>query len=291
MSAELWMMSATESDHDVTLTLPGDAESLRPRLIEAVERLGYKVITEEPLQVKRPAQGAARWDCSFNALDYPRKLTIALKPLNEQATIARFSYEVKAYTCLTRGERQTLLCEAEALAALAMQRVYVTSCNACGMEATDDSRFCRKCGAPFVVEVAEMEVLRLMSGTRAGFRNFMIGFGVLLVAALLPLFLIWINTSKGFKVIMILMAIIGAMGLPLLLMGMWQVYRTLNPAETKKVSTESGKSFAAPQSFALPPRPAQLSVTEGTTELLSPEEMKRVPVVVEKKRVDTAEVR
>jgi fumarate reductase subunit D len=291
MDAELWGMSTTESDHDVTLTLSGDVESLRPRLVEAVAKRGYKIITEQPLQAKRAARGSARWDCSFEALDYPRKLTVALKPLNDLATLATFSYELKAFSGLTRGDRQTLQREAEALAALTMQGILVNSCTACGTEVTDDSRFCRRCGAPLDVDVAEMEVLRLTEGARRGHHNLVIGIIVLFVALLLPLILIWVDTAKAIKVVALISSLTGVAGLFTMLQGMWQLHRTLNPSETKKISSEPLKSFAAPQTKSLPPRPAQLSVTEGTTELLAPEEEKRVAVAVERKKVDTAEVK
>ncbi len=292
MSSDLWG-STTESDHDLKLTLPGSAETLRPRLIEALERLDYKVLDEQPLHAKRRARGSASWNGSFNALDYPRKLGIGIKPLNDVATLVTFSYEVKAATCLTRGDRQTLDAEAEAIAALVMQRVWVTSCTACGTEITDDSRFCRKCGAPLAMEVAELEVLRLMEGGRKGYRAVTIGVLTSLFAALLPVILIWINTAKAAKAVGLLSAVFGMMGLVILFQGMWQLYSTLNPAARKKSSSETRQNLSAPQPAALPSRPAQLSVTEGTTELLISEERQtaRVAVPVERKKVDTAEVK
>jgi hypothetical protein len=291
MDADLMGMSTTESDYAVTLTLSGHAESLRPRLVEAVERLGYKVITEQPLYAKRAARGYARWDCSFETLDYPRKLTIALKPVNDLTTLATFNYEIKAFSCMTRGDRQTLQCEAEALAALTMQRSMVNSCAACGTEVTDDSRFCRRCGAVLDVEVSELEVLRLTESARKAHHNIVSGVIVLLVALTLPFLLIWIDTTKAFRAIILLSSLTGAAGLFTLLQGMWQLHHTLNPAQTKKINAEPVKTFAAPQTRSLPPRPAQLSVTEGTTELLRPEEEKHIPVAVERKAVDTAEVK
>lgn len=290
MGTDLMSMATTVSDHTVTLTLQGQLESVQPRMVEAVERLGYKVITEQPLHAKRPARGSARWDCSFEAMDYPRTLTIALKPLNDVATLATFSYEVKAASCMTGGDRLTLQREAEALSALTMQRFMLNLCAACGTEVTDDSRFCRRCGAVLEVDVAELEVLRLNEGARRGHHNLVLGVIVLLVALMLPLFLIWIDTTKAFRVVLLLTSLIGASGFFMLLQGIWQLHRTLNPSEPRKLNAEPVKTFAAPQTKALPARAAQFSVTEGTTELLGPEE-KRAAVAVERKGANTAEVK
>ena len=72
---------ALEGDHDLFLTIPANSETLRLNLPQALERLGYKVISEQPLLAKRGATGGARYACSFEPLDYPTKLMIGLKPL------------------------------------------------------------------------------------------------------------------------------------------------------------------------------------------------------------------
>jgi hypothetical protein len=290
MDSDLLRMSTTESDHEVTITLPGETESLRARLVEAVTKLGYKVITEQPLQAKRAATGWARWDCSFETLDYPRRLTVSLKPLNDLATLATFRYEIKALGGVTRGDRQTLRREAEAIAALMMQRILVNSCSACGTEVTDDSRFCRRCGVPLDVDVAELEVLRLTDGARKGHHNLVVGTIILVVALLLPLVLIWIDTAKAVKVVGLLSSFAGVLGLWHLFQGLWQLHRTLNPVGPEKLASDPQKTFPVAQTRALPPRSAHASVIEGTTELLVPEKEK-VIAAVDRKNVDTAEVK
>lgn len=96
MSAEFLGSNTTISDHDVTLTIAGEVDSLRPRLIEAIQKLGYKVLGEQPIYAKRNAQCGARSGCSFEALDYPTRLTIQLKQVNNIAVVATFNYEVKS---------------------------------------------------------------------------------------------------------------------------------------------------------------------------------------------------
>ena len=141
------------------------------------------------------------------------------------------------------------------------------------------------------VEVAEVEILRLMEDTRRGYHNVTMGVILSLIALLIPVVLIWFDSSKALQVVMLLSSVSGALGLFSLIQGMWQLHRSLNPAEGDATTIDSPRTFAAPQTSALPPRSVQSYVTEGTTELLMPEEEKRVRVPVERKAIDTAEVR
>lgn len=159
------------SDHDVTLAILGDVESVRTRLSDALQQLGYRVLGEQPIHAKRKTKGCAAYGCSFNILDYPTTLTISLKKTNNVAVLATFNYEIKSYAIITKGDRQTLGREAEALAALAAERLAVSACRACGTQVTDESHFCRRCGAPLVLDVPELEVLRLTSSTRSSYYN------------------------------------------------------------------------------------------------------------------------
>ena len=133
--------TSTTSDHDLTMAIPGDVGSVRARLVNAIQTLGYKVLSDQPLYAKRGSQCAAKWDCSLNVLDYPTTLMISLKQTNDAAVLATFNYEVKAYMRMTKGDRQTLAREAEAIAALTMERAAVSACRTCGTQATDESKF------------------------------------------------------------------------------------------------------------------------------------------------------
>lgn len=293
MSADLWNMQATESDHDVRLTLLGDVETLRPRMVEAVEKLGYKVISDNPLQAKRGAQGGARYSCSFEPLDYPTKLTINLKQLNSTSVVTTFYYEVQSYGWgLSEGDHKTLLRESQALAALATQLNSAVACLSCGTEVTDDSRFCRRCGAPLAGEVAEVEVWRLTKGARAALRDIFIGSFLVLVTAMIVFAAFYFGGAKAEKVVTIMGALIGSFGLWALIEGMWELYRTLNPKEEKQVAATSQQRTIETQNQtnALPQKPVA-SITEGTTELLIPQfDDSPVAVPIERKRVDTSEV-
>ena len=48
-----YMSGTTVSDHDLTLAIPGDVATVRARLVEAIQQLGYKVMGEQPIYAKR----------------------------------------------------------------------------------------------------------------------------------------------------------------------------------------------------------------------------------------------
>ena len=270
MSAD-YTSTTTISDHDVTLAIPGDVETVRARLLSAIQKLGYKVLGDQPLYAKRGRQCAARWDCSFNVLDYSTRLTISLKQTNETAVLATFNYEIKSYMRMTKGDRQTLAREAEAILALATERSVISSCRSCGTQVLDESHFCRRCGAPLVLDVPELEVLRLTRNARGSYHNMFAGMITLLLAMLtvLPWFILY-----GSRVVTTLLWVgipLTSYGLFLLLNGALQLHRTLNP-KTRSVTTNTQPAFKSNVTTALPPASVNASVTEVTTNLLSTKE-------------------
>lgn len=263
MSAEY-----TISDHDLTLAITGDAGTVRPRLINALQTLGYKVFGDQLLYAKRGRQGCASYDCSLNVLDYPTTLTISLKQTNDVAVLATFSYEIKSFMRMTKGDRQTLAREAEAIAALAMERSALSSCRMCGTQITDESNFCRRCGAPLAFDVPELEVLRLTRNARGSYHNMFAG----IVSSLLALFTVlpWFIVN-GARIVWPMLWVgipLATYGLLMLLQGAWQLHRTLNPKITKTLTGAAQSAFKpSVTTTALPPAP--ISVTEVTTNLLS----------------------
>lgn len=288
MSTEMMGMASSESDHDVQLMLPGEAESLRPRLVEALERLGYKVLDEQRLTARRGARSV----CSFDALDYPTKLTVSLKQLNDFAVLATFSFEIKHNSIMTGGDRRTLEREAEAIAALAAQREAVAACPACGTQVTDDSRFCRRCGALLTVDVAELEVFRLTRGTRAALQHLAMSGILLVVAMLISFFFFWATGPKAIRALTVFVSLFGALGFLTLIQAMWRLHSTLNPRQAKVEQPAPPRRTiaAAPQTAALPPHLAHASVVEGTTELLTLPLAERSAVPVEQRSRDTGPI-
>ena len=264
--------TTTISDHDLSLAIPGDVGSVRARLVNAIQTLGYKVLGDQPLYAKRGSQCSAKWDCSLNVLDYPTTLTISLKQTNDAAVLATFNYEVKSYMRMTKGDRQTLAREAEAITALAMERAAASTCRTCGTQVTDESNFCRRCGAPLTLDVPELEVLRLTRNARNSYHNIFVGTIALLLAMLIVL--PWYIVVGGRIVTpMLLVGIpLASYGLLLLLNGARQLHKTLNPATTKTIATAAHPAFkSSVTTTALPPAPVN-SVTEVTTNLLSSQE-------------------
>jgi hypothetical protein len=289
MSTDYLSTVTTLSDHDITLAIPGDVESVRPRLVYALQKLGYKVLGEVPLSAKRGAQGSASWDCSVNVLDYPTTLTISLKQINNVAVVATFNYEIKSYMCMTKGDRQTLVREAEAIAALATERLAISACRLCGTQITDESHFCRRCGAPLVLDLPETEVLRLTRGSRNSYHKIFVGLLALFLALLTVLPIFVVNGTRIFGPLMWVGIPLGSYGLFLLFNGIWLLHKTLNPKPLKQAASTT-QLPAVSVTTSLRPSPARASITEGTTELLSTMGKRRVGEPVRRKNPDTAEI-
>ena len=279
----------TVSDSDVTLAIPGEITSVRERLIEAVQKLGYKILGEQPIYAKRGKQGAACYDCSINVLDYPTTLTVSLKQTNDAAVLATFNYEIKSYMRMTKGDRQTLAREAEAIIAFATERLAISACRSCGTQVTDESHFCRRCGAPLGLDVPELEVLRLTKDTRGSYHHIFVGLMSLLLAVLtvLPLFIV--NGARLFGPMLWVGIPLISYGLFMLLSGTWQLHRTLNPAAAKTILA-SQPAFRTSVTTALPPAPVNASVTEATTNLLTSIRDQRVKEPIHRKDPNTAEI-
>lgn len=284
-----YMSGTTVSDHDLTLAIPGDVPTVRTRLVEAIQQLGYKVMGEQPIYAKRSAQACARFDCSLNVLDYPTTLNISLKQANDVSVLATFNYEVKSFMRMTKGDQQTLAREAEAITALATERHALSACRACGTQVNDESHFCRRCGAPLVLDVPELEILRLTSGARGGYHNIFVGMFAL-VLAIVGVSILFLITGVRITPIFWIGFAFAIYGLAVLLQGAWQLHFALNPKKTTKNALLAAQpTFKSSVTTALPPAPARTSITEGTTELLQTRD-RREKEPVPRKDHDTAEI-
>ena len=259
--------------------LVGDVESVRARLSAALERLGYDVIEEEPaLCGRRGAKGWGVHYASADVLDYSMTLVIRLKPISAHSTRATFDYTIK-HPWLSDGEKGVLTREAEAITALATMRAADKVCAACGTEATDDSRFCRRCGAPMTSEHSELEVLRMAAEARAAHTSVVTG-TILSFASIAVVLLAWlafaIKGSLAPKALWALIVVTGIIGLFNFFVG-WCAWERLNLAlkpkqgEPRVLPVTGAQTLPGfePAVAALPPRRVGMSVTEGTTELLN----------------------
>ena len=144
----------------------------------ALERMGYRVLNENPIQARRDASGLARSGCSQDILDYRRSLDVGLKSAGANSTRVTFAYTVKGVYSgyITKGDRNTLTREAEAILSLAQSRAALSYCPACGAGGVGGTRFCRQCGAPVAsADPPELDLLRITADANASFKNIVTG--------------------------------------------------------------------------------------------------------------------
>lgn len=266
------------TEHYLRRVLSGDLRSVRNRLIAALERLGYDILDDEDtvLRGRREARGWATSYSSADVLDYPMTLTIKLKPHGDHGTRITFDYVVK-HPSLSKGEKEILTREAEAISALAATRATENVCGACGTESTDDSRFCRKCGSKLSIETSELEVLRMSAEIRAGhtsvvstFIASVLGLG-LTGAALLVLLLSGVAFGKGMGTLLIIGIVVNFLSVIFVSFGWNRVNRALKrlpPTDKAFVEMQPVQLSAMPVRSLDQPPP---SVTERTTNLLTDE--------------------
>jgi len=287
-------MGGASFDHDVTRIVAGDAESLRARLASALEGMGYRVLNENPIQARRGASGLARSGCSQDILDYRRSLDIGLKSAGANSTRVTFAYTVKGVSSgyITKGDRNTLTREAEAIVSLAQSRATLSYCPACGADGAGGTRFCRQCGAPVAAsDPPELDLLRLTADANASYKNIVAGAIFALIGLLAPALILlkmilyssYFGEPKLVKLMALFLSTFGATGLAFLIAGLWRLGRTIkHRPEREELPPPSRLGFVEglnpPDTAALPPQsiqhPVQHSVTEATTGLL-PQEVKR----------------
>lgn len=270
--------------------LAGDADGVRARLVNALEAMNYRVLGGQPLRAKRGARGLGAYYVSADVRDYPTTLTVALRPAGAASVLVTLDYEVThAGGVSTKGDRQTLRREAEAILALAAERVGPNSCRACGAYNTGDSRFCRLCGAHCAAgEPAELEVLRLTAGARAGHQLNVIGMFCGLAALLVSLALNASGKASAARLGIQLLMLGVAIALVVMTFGAAYLHRALNRGRREeRFPAGVGRQLPAAMYEPLPPT-TRGSVTEGTTGLLEANPAQHAPAefVRERRPVD-----
>ncbi len=290
MSSDYSMTRGSSFDYDVVRVVAGDAESLRARLLVALEQMGYQVINENPIQARRGASSQAETGCSQDILDYRRTLDIGLKSAGSNATRVTFAYAVNVVTgYMTKGDRHTLTREAEAIIALAESRAALSYCPSCGADVAGGARFCRQCGFPRTASnPAELDLLRLTANANASYKNILMGAIFILSGLLTPALLLLfkhdtMTVEKLLKLTALLASLVSTPGVFFLLAGLWRLGRAISrKPEHDELSAAPRRGFAEelnpPAAAALPPQstqhPIQHPITEVTTGLL-PQEVKR----------------
>jgi hypothetical protein len=273
----------SRTEHVLRSVLIGSIENVRPRLVQALEQMGYNVLTDAPLYARRRSRGLARYYLSANILEYPTEITIGLREIGQDSTLATFDYVLEHPGGMSfKGDQHTLTREAEAIIAIAASDQSISSCSSCGTAQASEGRFCRVCGAPTIVSgPAELEILRITAESRAGHHliasGAVISAGGAIAALAIALFA---GSALGIPIAVMFGVIV--VGLLLVFLGIVKLSSALNPGEPDK-QMHPGRTtaeFAAPTPPALNSSPA--SVTEGTTSLLSktPDLREEQPVLV-----------
>lgn len=278
--------------------LVGSLESVSARLIAALERLGYDVIEDQPAILgRRGARGWGTWYGSADVLDYSMTLVIRLKPIGDHSTRATFDYKV-SHPWLSKGDKEVVSREVEAITALATMRSADKLCAACGTEAMDDSRFCRRCGAPMTAEQTELDVLRMAAETRAGHTSVVTSTMLSLLSILIGLLAVVAIAVKGsvsLKVFWTWVGFVGIVSLFNFFVG-WCAWGRLNSAlrnkraEQRVMPVSDAQTLSGTEATALPAGGIGRSVTEGTTELLNPRQREQEAVPVKRGRSNTSAI-
>lgn len=280
----------SRTEHALRSVLNGDSNAVRQKFIHALGKLGYKVISEDPLYVRRSAQGWAAYYCSADILEDPIKLTIGLKQLSSNATLATFDYAVEHSGSMSyKGDQQTLKREAEAIIALATSDA-ASVCTSCGTKQISEGRFCRICGAPNMGgDPAEIEVLRLTAGARAGHHLITTGAIWALVSLIITLVSVFLGAKTGGLAVLILLSQV-VVGLLILFWGVLSLHRTLNPdlSKTSIILVNLPQEIPTQEATAFPTSPSQTFITEGTTESLAEKIKAREKEPVYAKKRDTS---
>lgn len=94
------------TEHYLRKVLVGDIQSVRVRLIAALERLEYDILDDDDhvIRGRRQARGWGTSYSSADVLDYPMTLIVKLKEQGDHATRATFDYVVR-HPSLSGGEK------------------------------------------------------------------------------------------------------------------------------------------------------------------------------------------
>jgi zinc-ribbon domain len=249
-------------EHQFKRTIPGNVETVRKRICDALEELDYVVLGDNPIQAK----GTRRrniWIATI--LEYQTQLTIALKPISDASTLATFDYEVEYL--FTKGDRRTLEREAEAIIALATQPPGSSICKTCGIENDTGVRFCRACGTPVGQQpaLAEFELMRMSADASAAHIEASVALWIQILVLAVTLSMIFFGPHAISKLGWGMFAL----GELFVVLVLFQAIHRLKGALLKAPESGDEKSFESVQREARRSLSAQpFSVTEGTTELI-----------------------
>ena len=220
---------------------------------------------------------------------YGASLKDRFRNAGENSYRVTFDYVIKI-GWLSQGDIDIVVQEAKTLTALSKFPAIQKICSECETESTDDSRFCRKCGAPLTSDLAEIEILRLKAETRAAKTSVVSG-SLISVASIIGLLVVFILSVLGTanpKIIWVFSIISFVTVLLSFIFSLFGWNRLKRALDMEPSERRSGQERS--RVFRENVEPAMLasakpftSVTEGTTNLLDQRmldqrERERVPV-------------
>jgi hypothetical protein len=253
-------------EHQFKRTIPGNIETVRKRISDALEDLEYTVLGDNPIHAKRRRR---RNFWIATVLEYQTQLTIALKPISEASTLATFDYEVEYL--FSKGDRRTLEREADAIIALATQPPGGSICKSCGIENDTGVRFCRACGTPVGQHPAlpEVELMRMSADASAAHIETRVALWAQLFVLAVSLSMIIFGPREivklgwgifGFGELLVILVLLQAIDR---LRSAVLTARSERSEDVSPMIEREAKRSLSPPSF---------SVTEGTTELIDSEQ-------------------
>lgn len=257
-------------EHHLKRIIPGDVETVGKRISDVLEEFNYVVLGENPIQAKRNRTKSV---LAATILEYHGRLTIGLKQISEASTAATFDYSVPYL--FTKGDRQALEREAEAIIALASASRSQTICASCGLESAGAVRFCRSCGAPVARNKLppEIEIMQMTASASASQQEIIFGLIITLLTLAVSLPMVLGSDGKAVNIGWVLLGIGGLLAFLTLQQGLRRLHRTMNPQAGREQALEvapSHRVILSSERAALPPQP--MSVVEGTTELMNPQQ-------------------
>ena len=255
-------------EHHFRRVIPGDIGAVRNKLCDVLEDFNYIVLGDTPIQAKR---NKTRSLLVATVLACEGRLTIGLKPISAASTLATFDYTIPYL--FTKGDKQALEREADAIIALAARPLSQTVCQSCSTENTEAVRFCRSCGAPVTWKnlPGEIEIMKLTAGVSASQQEIIFGLIIAVLSLAITLPMIMSSNPTAVNVGWVLFALGVLPASIVLLAGLRRLQRTLNPESSdQEVEGDFQHAISAGNSAgnraALAAQPA--SVTEGTTSLM-----------------------
>lgn len=273
--------------------LAGKPQTIRRRLADAMESLGFDIIEDQPHIIgRRGARGWGKWYGSADVLDYPMTLTIRFRNVGENSSSVTFDYLIK-HGWLNEGEKKIVVQEARTIAALSRVPAISKMCPVCGIDSTDDSKFCRSCGAPLTAESSDLEVLRLMAETRAAKTSVVTTSISTLLGAIGLIVTLFLNIAnlaptKALLPLALLSTLALMFGVLTSFFGWNRLKRALDTPQPNQLSErrQTTEIYSPPEPAVLAEPVGFRSVTEGTTNLLDADKINqdnREPVLVQRK--------